>query len=100
MRSLHLALLSAVAVVSGQMTALLTLLAFSVVVTIGTVASATHVPIGIDVPVLRPDEGAYLEFINPTEHPGLIGVPVHFQGLGSNNAGATRLTPGLSMQLR
>ena len=42
-------------------------------------AWATHVPVGIDVPVFRPDTGGYLEFINPTEHPGVypggIAVP-------------------------
>lgn len=42
---------------------------------IASPAWASHVPGGLDVPTLRPDEGAYLEFINPAEHPGLIGTP-------------------------
>jgi hypothetical protein len=42
---------------------------------ISSPAWADHVPVGIDIPVLRPDEGEYLEFINPTEHPGLVGTP-------------------------
>ena len=36
-----------------------------------TAVWATHVPVGIDVTILRPDTGGYLEFINPTEHPGV-----------------------------
>lgn len=39
---------------------------------------AFHIPVGIDVPVLwspMPNDG-YLEFINPVEHPFLVGVPV------------------------
>ncbi len=41
-------------------------------------ALATHIPTAIDVPFLRPDPAndGYLEFINPVEHPGLIGIPV------------------------
>lgn len=41
-------------------------------------ALADHVPLALDVPVLWtpiPGDG-YLEFINPTEHPLLIGTPV------------------------
>ncbi len=51
---------------------------FLLFVTIGTVASAAHVPLAIDVPIFRPDTGGYLEFINPTEHPGAYpaGIPV------------------------
>jgi hypothetical protein len=39
---------------------------------------AFHIPTGIDVPTLwtpMPNDG-YLEFINPVEHPALVGVPV------------------------
>ena len=39
-------------------------------------AWATHISTALDVPFLRPDVGGYLEFINPVEHPALIGVPV------------------------
>jgi len=43
-------------------------------------AYADHVPLNIDVPILwAPPQSSidgYLEFINPTEHPNLIGVPV------------------------
>jgi hypothetical protein len=41
-------------------------------------AWASHVPTSIDVSGIRPDvpDDGYLEFINPTEHPGLIGIPV------------------------
>ncbi len=41
-------------------------------------AWATHVSTALDVPFLRPDlpDDGYLEFINPIEHPGLIGVAV------------------------
>jgi len=39
---------------------------------------ATHVPIGLDTPLpwSVPDgfDDGYLEFINPTEHPGLVGM--------------------------
>jgi hypothetical protein len=42
-------------------------------------ALAHHVPVGIDIPILRPDEGEYMEFINITEHgifpAGLVGTP-------------------------
>ena len=41
-------------------------------------AWASHVPVALDVPDLwtgMPGDG-YLEFINPTEHPGLVGTPV------------------------
>ncbi len=40
-------------------------------------ALAFHIPLGIDVPTLwtpMPGDG-YLEFINPVEHPALIGFP-------------------------
>jgi hypothetical protein len=44
----------------------------------GQPALAVHVPLALDVPTLwtpMPGDG-YLEFINPVEHPALIGIPV------------------------
>ena len=46
-------------------------------------APATHIPVALDVPFVRPDVGGYLEFINPVEHPALIGVPVPFSPPGA-----------------
>ena len=39
-------------------------------------AWAIHVPTSLDVPGTRPSEPSegYLEFINPTEHPALLGT--------------------------
>jgi hypothetical protein len=42
---------------------------------ISSPAWASHVSAAIDIPVLRPDTGQYLEFINLTEHPALVGTP-------------------------
>ncbi len=48
------------------------------ILAVASSAWATHIPTALDVPFSRPDVGGYLEFINPVEHPGLIGVPVPF----------------------
>ncbi len=55
-----------------------TILALLGVLVLAAPAWATHVSTALDVPFLRPDFpiDGYLEFINPTEHPGLIGVGV------------------------
>ena len=50
-------------------------LAIAATLAIASPAWASHVPDGIDIVDLRPDEGEYLEFINLTEHPGLVGTP-------------------------
>jgi hypothetical protein len=47
-----------------------------IVASVASSTKATHIPAALDVPTLRPDVGGYLEFINPIEHPGLIGTPV------------------------
>lgn len=52
------------------------LLATAALLSTASSAWAGHVPLFIDDPGLRPDDGAYLEFINFTENPGLIGTPV------------------------
>ncbi len=68
------------------------------ILAVASSAWATHIPTVGDVPFLRPDVGRYLEFINPTEHPGLIGVPVPFSppGLISSEefTGFTTAPPG------
>jgi len=58
-----------------------TIVAISLVLLVSGFSSvyADHVPTSIDVPVTwSPPDGfddGYLEFINPTEHPGLVGMP-------------------------
>jgi len=62
-------------------TLVITIVAISLVLLVSGFSSvyADHVPTNIDVPdTWSPPDGfddGYLEFINPTEHPGLVGMP-------------------------